>query len=729
MKYFSSYKTCRTVFAWISLFLFLLVFSSCGIEQENASKADDLVSVEQKNTTNEDVDFSGYCPSVDACIEQMKNFFEVSEKERKGQTALYNLEYSAGYHFEMLLTCWENSANRVQSIDFFAYSDAFQQNGETIILAEMVDLGLLLVQDVPGRNDNVSEVLKKCTEVQTPQGEVGWYGSFTENGIKYFVYEKYNSNSSSKNKKILSAGFSIELKNLYVDQSLLVENKTEEVEKAKYVPGQMSSNGWISEYLNMGFILPSNWLGWKMGDILKTRLINRTYSEENKGEIDEMDASDQGNDGSPNVMIHSYDIAVHYSGMSLNEIAQAYKTELASMFDSVAENSNNILSIKYKLSNPYEFKLTDRTFLRIDCKTESYYYNELQSQTESCVLLCLADDYVVIITCARPIDHIISLDDLFGLFYPIQETENQSEADQETESTVTSKEKGEYELGEGSKYFFFSVTFSNGEKSSYIVHTDALTVGDALEGLNLIAGEKNEYGYYVKTVGKETLDYNRDGMFWAFYVNGEEALTSVDATEIVDGTSYSFVAVNTTPSSLSSNPTTTSPSTPRSSTTNPSNPAPSTPSPATPTPSTPTPSTPSPTNPSPSNPAPTEPAPTQHVHTDACRIWVIDVPYQEAVYESSPIYEKDYQYKGWVLLPDGSYENYTFENTADYTAWCNLVNAEIRYGWMAEWCYIDGVRCMCNFTKTSYTYLAGYEEILITPEQEEIGHWEYICGY
>ena len=97
-------------------------------------------------------------------------------------------------------------------------------------------------------------------------------------------------------------------------------------------------------------------------------------------------------------------------------------------------------------------------------------------------------------------------------------------------------------IGEGDKLFYFDVTFSDGETSCYEVHTDAETVGEALVALELIAGDESEYGLYVKTIGDETLDYTADGMYWAFYENGEYAITGVDATVITEGETYAFVA-------------------------------------------------------------------------------------------------------------------------------------------------------------------------------------------
>lgn len=98
------------------------------------------------------------------------------------------------------------------------------------------------------------------------------------------------------------------------------------------------------------------------------------------------------------------------------------------------------------------------------------------------------------------------------------------------------------ELGEGDKLFYFDVTFSDGSTASYAIHTDAETVGDALTGLKLIDGELAGYGMYVKTVCGETLDWDADGMYWAFYENGEYASTGVDTTNVTEGATYAFAA-------------------------------------------------------------------------------------------------------------------------------------------------------------------------------------------
>jgi len=113
---------------------------------------------------------------------------------------------------------------------------------------------------------------------------------------------------------------------------------------------------------------------------------------------------------------------------------------------------------------------------------------------------------------------------------PNTEVENQVE---NTESKV---------LGEGAVVFDFVVVDEEGKETTFEIHTDKTTVGEALLELKLIDGEDGDYGLYVKTVNGTTLDYDKDGMYWSFYINGEYAMTGVDVTEIKEGETYSFKA-------------------------------------------------------------------------------------------------------------------------------------------------------------------------------------------
>ncbi len=95
-------------------------------------------------------------------------------------------------------------------------------------------------------------------------------------------------------------------------------------------------------------------------------------------------------------------------------------------------------------------------------------------------------------------------------------------------------------IGEGEKTFFFIAEDKEGKETKWEVHSDEDTVGKALIAEGIIEGEDGPYGLYVKTVNGTTLDYDKDGLYWAFYENGEYALTGVDQTEITEGHTYAF---------------------------------------------------------------------------------------------------------------------------------------------------------------------------------------------
>jgi len=105
-----------------------------------------------------------------------------------------------------------------------------------------------------------------------------------------------------------------------------------------------------------------------------------------------------------------------------------------------------------------------------------------------------------------------------------------------------SEASGVVSMGEGETKFLFDVVDPDGKESHFEIHTEEKTVGAALLSLGLIAGEDSDYGLYVKTVNGVTLDYDKDGKYWAFYVDGEYAATGVDSTDITAGATYTFKA-------------------------------------------------------------------------------------------------------------------------------------------------------------------------------------------
>ena len=96
-------------------------------------------------------------------------------------------------------------------------------------------------------------------------------------------------------------------------------------------------------------------------------------------------------------------------------------------------------------------------------------------------------------------------------------------------------------LGEGAHSFTLEITDADGKTITATIHTDAETVGEALSKLEIVQGEDSEYGLYVTTVNGITADWDADQTYWAFYIDGEYAMTGIDATEIVDGSTYSLV--------------------------------------------------------------------------------------------------------------------------------------------------------------------------------------------
>ena len=108
-----------------------------------------------------------------------------------------------------------------------------------------------------------------------------------------------------------------------------------------------------------------------------------------------------------------------------------------------------------------------------------------------------------------------------------------------TEAQISTENESNV-LGEGQTKFAFVVVDKDGNETSFEIHTDKATVGEALLDVGLIAGDAGEYGLYVKTVNGITADYDVDQTYWAFYVNGEYATAGVDVTTIEEGATYSF---------------------------------------------------------------------------------------------------------------------------------------------------------------------------------------------
>lgn len=92
-------------------------------------------------------------------------------------------------------------------------------------------------------------------------------------------------------------------------------------------------------------------------------------------------------------------------------------------------------------------------------------------------------------------------------------------------------------LGSGIKTVTVEVAAEQ-KSVKFIIKTDKTTVGEALLEQNLIEGENSAYGLYIKKVNGMLANYDVDQTYWAFYINGEYAVSGVDTTDIDENAVY-----------------------------------------------------------------------------------------------------------------------------------------------------------------------------------------------
>ena len=93
-------------------------------------------------------------------------------------------------------------------------------------------------------------------------------------------------------------------------------------------------------------------------------------------------------------------------------------------------------------------------------------------------------------------------------------------------------------VGSGSRTFPLEIVDGEGNSVKITVSTNKETVGEALLELGLVEGTQGDYGLYIKVVNGIVADYDIDATYWAFYINGEYAMTSTEQTPIAEGDSY-----------------------------------------------------------------------------------------------------------------------------------------------------------------------------------------------
>lgn len=93
-------------------------------------------------------------------------------------------------------------------------------------------------------------------------------------------------------------------------------------------------------------------------------------------------------------------------------------------------------------------------------------------------------------------------------------------------------------VGQGATEFAFVIVDGEGNETAITVKTDKKMVGEALLDEKIVEGDMGDYGLYIKKVNGIVADYDVDQTYWAFYINGEYAMTGVDSTEIQAGNTY-----------------------------------------------------------------------------------------------------------------------------------------------------------------------------------------------
>lgn len=93
---------------------------------------------------------------------------------------------------------------------------------------------------------------------------------------------------------------------------------------------------------------------------------------------------------------------------------------------------------------------------------------------------------------------------------------------------------------QGTKAITVTVVDNNGSETVYESRTDAEYLRGALEEIKglTVEGDETEYGLYVKKINGISADYETDGAYWSFYVNGEYCNYGVDSQPVNDGDNF-----------------------------------------------------------------------------------------------------------------------------------------------------------------------------------------------
>ena len=120
---------------------------------------------------------------------------------------------------------------------------------------------------------------------------------------------------------------------------------------------------------------------------------------------------------------------------------------------------------------------------------------------------------------------------------PVTEAPTEKKTEAPTEQTTEPGIPEKQEIGKGAKTFTMTVTDAEQKEYELVIHTDKQTVGEALSEYELADISD---GFLTAILGMEA-SWEKDKAYWAFYINGEFAMTGVNDTDIEDGGKYALV--------------------------------------------------------------------------------------------------------------------------------------------------------------------------------------------
>ncbi len=94
---------------------------------------------------------------------------------------------------------------------------------------------------------------------------------------------------------------------------------------------------------------------------------------------------------------------------------------------------------------------------------------------------------------------------------------------------------------QGAKTITVTVVHSDGDTKEVTYHTDEEYLGALLVAEGLITGHNDKYGMVIETVDGEEAVWEKNGAYWAIYVNDEYGMVGVDKQTIADGDHFKLV--------------------------------------------------------------------------------------------------------------------------------------------------------------------------------------------